>query len=60
MLHTREEIPFYCGQEMLESGSDLIVTTANNRKQINCMINPASRQAIAGDQKFSENLISAH
>ena len=45
---------------MLESGSNLIVTTSDDGRQINCMVNPASRQAIVGDRKFSENVISSH
>ena len=49
MLETREEVNFNCGQEMLESGSNLIVTTSDDGRQINCMVNPASRQAIVGD-----------
>ena len=53
-----ESIPFASGGEMIETGSDLIVTLFEDKTKISVMGNPASRKVSLGDAKFTENLIS--
>ena len=53
-----ERIPFACGDEMIETGSDLIVTLSQDKTLMSIIGNPASRKVNLGDAKFTENLIS--